>query len=240
MLVIAQNLRQVGFNVQLASSDWGGVVTRRSNQSPPDQGGWNVFFTWGGGNATASPIALSAHAATGKTAWIDRINTVSADDPNADGYNPVAGLIDLGDVTAKSIGRITVNGIEHIDYLPIMNHKNYPIDAEKLTSFDVNKTIQRSTAKAIAMHGLGLALWTGEDLTDDADKAVIADKKAKAAPAPAPALLELNIDDENWDKVMSYVVANKHLGLAKLGQQLIRKYSINPEAKAKIKEAVES
>jgi hypothetical protein len=133
---------------------------------------------------------------------------------------------------------ITVNGIEHIDYLPIMNHKNYPIDAEKLTSFDVNKTIQRSTAKAIAMHGLGLALWTGEDLTDDADKAVIADKKAKAAPAPA--LLELNIDDENWDKVMSYVVANKHLGLAKLGQQLIRKYSINPEAKAKIKEAVES
>ncbi len=69
MLVIAQNLRQVGFNVQLASSDWGGVVTRRSNQSPPDQGGWNVFFTWGGGNATANPIALSAHAATGKTAW---------------------------------------------------------------------------------------------------------------------------------------------------------------------------
>jgi peptide/nickel transport system substrate-binding protein len=69
MLVIAQNLRQVGFNVQMASSDWGGVVTRRSNQSPPEQGGWNVFFTWGGGNATANPIALSAHAATGKTAW---------------------------------------------------------------------------------------------------------------------------------------------------------------------------
>ena len=55
--------------MQLASSDWGGVVTRRSNQSPPEQGGWNVFFTWGGGNATANPIALSAHAATGKTAW---------------------------------------------------------------------------------------------------------------------------------------------------------------------------
>jgi len=69
MLVIAQNLRQVGFNVQLASTDWGAVVTRRSNQNPPDQGGWNVFFTWGGGNATANPIALSAHAATGKAAW---------------------------------------------------------------------------------------------------------------------------------------------------------------------------
>lgn len=69
MLVVAQNLRQVGFNVQLASTDWGAVVTRRANQNPPDQGGWNVFYTYSGGNATSSPIALSAHAATGRKAW---------------------------------------------------------------------------------------------------------------------------------------------------------------------------
>jgi peptide/nickel transport system substrate-binding protein len=69
MLVIAQQLRQVGFNVQLASTDWGAVVTRRSNQNPVAEGGWNVFFTWAGGNATANPIALSAHAATGRKGW---------------------------------------------------------------------------------------------------------------------------------------------------------------------------
>ena len=69
ILVIARDLRAVGFNVQLASSEWSGVVTRRSVQEPPDKGGWNVFFTWGGGNATANPIALSAHAATGRKAW---------------------------------------------------------------------------------------------------------------------------------------------------------------------------
>ncbi|MEY3665902.1 MAG: hypothetical protein RLZZ153_2084, partial [Pseudomonadota bacterium] len=69
ILVVAQNLRQVGFNVQLASSDWGGVVARRSNQNLPDQGGWNVFFTWGGGNATSNPIILTGHAATGRKAW---------------------------------------------------------------------------------------------------------------------------------------------------------------------------
>ncbi|MBM3570095.1 MAG: ABC transporter substrate-binding protein [Alphaproteobacteria bacterium] len=67
--VIAQNLRQVGFQVTLASSDWGGVVTRRSNKNAPDQGGWNVFFTWGGGNATSSPINLFGHAANGQNAW---------------------------------------------------------------------------------------------------------------------------------------------------------------------------
>ena len=69
MLVIAQNLRQVGFNVQLASTDWGAVVTRRSNQKVVAEGGWNVFFTWAGGNATSNPIALSAHAATGTKGW---------------------------------------------------------------------------------------------------------------------------------------------------------------------------
>ena len=69
MLVVAQQLRQVGFNVELASTDWGAVVTRRANQNPPDQGGWNVFYTWSGGNAASSPISLFAHAATGRKAW---------------------------------------------------------------------------------------------------------------------------------------------------------------------------
>jgi peptide/nickel transport system substrate-binding protein len=68
-LVIAQSMRQIGMNVQLAASDWGGVVTRRAVKNPPEQGGWNIFITAGGGNSTASPIALFAHAATGQNAW---------------------------------------------------------------------------------------------------------------------------------------------------------------------------
>lgn len=70
MLVVAQSLRQVGFNVQLASTDWGAVVTRRSNQSPPDQGGWNVFYTWAGGSAAANPVSLLWNAATGRKAGV--------------------------------------------------------------------------------------------------------------------------------------------------------------------------
>jgi peptide/nickel transport system substrate-binding protein len=69
MLVVAQNLRQIGMNVQLASTDWGAVVTRRSNQNAPDQGGWNVFYTYSGGNSAASPISLFAHAAIGRKGW---------------------------------------------------------------------------------------------------------------------------------------------------------------------------
>ena len=61
---------------------------------------------------------------------------------------------------------VTVNGIEHIEFLPVMDFKNRSIPLEAVTSFDVNKTIQRSLTKAVARHGLGLYVYAGEDLPD--------------------------------------------------------------------------
>ena len=54
--------------MQLAASDWGGVVTRRA-EDPPDQGGWNIFITWAGAAAVGNPIALAGHAANGDKGW---------------------------------------------------------------------------------------------------------------------------------------------------------------------------
>lgn len=62
---------------------------------------------------------------------------------------------------------VTVNGIEHIEYLPIMDFKNRSIPLETVTSTDVNKAIQRSLTKAIARHGLGLYIYAGEDLPEE-------------------------------------------------------------------------
>ena len=61
---------------------------------------------------------------------------------------------------------VTVEGIEHIEYLPVLNFKNAPIPAQEVTSFDVNKAIQRSLTKAVARHGLGLYIYAGEDLPE--------------------------------------------------------------------------
>ena len=61
---------------------------------------------------------------------------------------------------------VTVNGIEHIEYLPVMDFKNRSIAADSVTSFDVNKAIQRSLTKAVARHGLGLYIYAGEDLPE--------------------------------------------------------------------------
>jgi len=124
---------------------------------------------------------------------------------------------------------IIVNDLEHIDYLPVMDFRNNAIPIEKVTAMDVNKTIQRSTAKAIAMHGLGLSLWTGEDIpemtTTSAPTKVEADKSK---------LIELKVGDANWDKVVKYVEANKETGVASIGAQLARKYSMTPAVKKEI------
>lgn len=61
---------------------------------------------------------------------------------------------------------VTINGIEHIEYLPVMDNRNRSIPGANVTSFDVNKAIQRSLTKAVARHGLGLYIYAGEDLPD--------------------------------------------------------------------------
>lgn len=65
---------------------------------------------------------------------------------------------------------VTVDGLEHIEYLPIMDYNNKSIPLDKVTSFDVNKTIQRSLTKAVARHGLGLYIYAGEDLPEEEQK----------------------------------------------------------------------
>ena len=62
---------------------------------------------------------------------------------------------------------VTIEGLEHIEYLPVMDFRNNSIPADKVTSFDVNKAIQRSLTKACARHGLGLYIYAGEDLPED-------------------------------------------------------------------------
>lgn len=59
---------------------------------------------------------------------------------------------------------VTIEGMEHIEYLPIMDYRNLSIPLEKITSMDMNKAIQRSLTKAAARHGLGLYIYAGEDI----------------------------------------------------------------------------
>ena len=64
---------------------------------------------------------------------------------------------------------VEIDGIRYVENLPIMDYKNVSIPLEKITSFDVNKALKRCLAKCIAMHGLGLYIYAGEDLPEDVE-----------------------------------------------------------------------
>ena len=61
---------------------------------------------------------------------------------------------------------LTIEGLEHIEELPVMDFRNNSVPLEAVRSTDVNKAIQRSLTKAAARHGLGLYIYAGEDLPE--------------------------------------------------------------------------
>ena len=73
---------------------------------------------------------------------------------------------------------VTIEGLEHIEYLPVMDYRNASIPKDKVTSMDVNKAIQRSLTKACARHGLGLYIYAGEDLPSGEAEKMSADDEA--------------------------------------------------------------
>jgi len=57
---------------------------------------------------------------------------------------------------------VTVEGITLSQIHPVLDNRNKPI--LKPSAFDINTSIQRCMVKAIALHGLGLYIYAGEDL----------------------------------------------------------------------------
>ena len=111
---------------------------------------------------------------------------------------------------------VTVNGIEHIEYLPVMDFKNKSIPADNVTSFDVNKAIQRSLTKAVARHGLGLYIYAGEDLPEEEAKVKEEETKAKeeakkkpATPEQVKEILDLTPDEDIQKVMLNYYKVKK-------------------------------
>jgi hypothetical protein len=69
--------------------------------------------------------------------------------------------------TAMVHTSVTINGTRRECMLPVMDHKNNAVklpDARKISD-----AIMRCMTKAISMHGLGLYIYAGEDLPQEAD-----------------------------------------------------------------------
>ena len=76
---------------------------------------------------------------------------------------------------------VTAGGLTHEMWLPVMDGANkammreeykymvkgYEKTVDAMTMFDVNKTVMRCLVKNLAMFGLGLSIYAGEDLPED-------------------------------------------------------------------------
>lgn len=149
------------------------------------------------------------------------------------------------------VTEVTINGETLEMWLPVMDGANKAmmdkpytykgnawingkkVEVEKTveaaTMFDINKTLMRCLTKNLAMFGLGLYIYAGEDLPETEST------PTQAPPAnPTPELAELKKDTENWDKVIAYITANKALGIDAIGKQLNRKYKMSAAIKKEI------
>ena len=59
---------------------------------------------------------------------------------------------------------VTVQGVTLAQIHPVLDSKNRPL--LEPSAFDINTSIQRCLVKAIALHGLGLNVYAGEDLPE--------------------------------------------------------------------------
>ena len=73
---------------------------------------------------------------------------------------------------------VTVNGKSITEMLPVLNNFNKPI--KNPDSMDINSSLQRCLAKAIALHCLGVHVYSGEDIVDIPDNLGEEDAKPKA------------------------------------------------------------
>lgn len=87
---------------------------------------------------------------------------------------------------------VTADGLTYEMWLPVMDARNKTL--MNATMFDINKTIMRCLAKNLAMFGLGLYIYAGEDLPEDeqaakppagAVKSSAPDEETKKARKPA-------------------------------------------------------
>ena len=105
---------------------------------------------------------------------------------------------------------VTIDGISRTQIHPVLDNKNQTIDTPN--AFQINTSIQRCLAKAIALHGLGLVLFAGEDLpnniTDKQEKEItkLANqvKDDKARNAILGAIKNGNVNESNYAKSLEH------------------------------------
>ena len=141
-LIAADLLKRLGFNVELATSDWGTVVTRRASKKPVAEGGWNVFGTDFLGAEMLNPWLNPPLPANGDKAWFgwpkdDKIEALRNE------------WLQAGDSETRQeiAGKVQERAFETVPYIP--------------TGQYLPKTAYRKTLKGV-INAPALFMWNVE------------------------------------------------------------------------------
>ena len=134
---------------------------------------------------------------------------------------------------------VVANDSARTAQLPVMDYRNKPISEPD--SFAVNTAMQRCLAKAIALHGIGLYIYNGEDVPPDLGEDITANVDAKQAPkvtAPpktAPAPTKTAGKPGEWQlTVMETEDANAWMESLKAGANTLLQLATTPDDVANI------
>ena len=112
-LVVADELKKLGLNIEIQSMDWGTLVTRRAIKEPLDKGGWNIFATGWVGADLLDPAGNPALRTNGEKAHFgwpsdDKIEALRVEWMKAKG----------ADERKKIAEQIQTRAFEIVPYIP--------------------------------------------------------------------------------------------------------------------------
>ena len=123
---------------------------------------------------------------------------------------------------------VTIEGITHEMWLPVMDGNNramldYPYEVktkynsftvQPATMFDVNKAIMRCLTKNLAMFGLGLYIYAGEDLPESSDEEISKTEPQKTAEkkttSKAQSKSDIDKAREKYQELIAYCKEHDH------------------------------
>jgi hypothetical protein len=144
---------------------------------------------------------------------------------------------------------VTIEGETLSMWLPVMDGGNKSMkkvaykfttrygekDVAAATTFDINKTLMRCLVKNLAMFGMGIYIYAGEDLPESEPTPTAAPTKPQRI---HPLKMALKEGDDNWDKVVKYATENKSQGIKKILDALSVKYTISNLIKVQLTKIV--
>ena len=126
---------------------------------------------------------------------------------------------------------VNIKGKEYVEVQTRVNHFRLTFPNHSIITEVVEKTDDSILIKATIKDDRGITLSTGIASYEEVANAI-------AQQQDTITKFTLDIGDENWAKVLNYVVANKQLGMEKILTQLKKKYDIKAPIKKELSKLV--